>query len=315
MTDFQNDVHFLNKVKERAYYLYLNNVYDTDLERYYDALQYESSMYIYAQHSQAHCDLNCVCKFYVWCNICDLYSDKTFGLQCKCNTFYCISCIRKYLFNKKINHINKIIDYNDYKIQCPTFDKCETGFYVKDFITKDEYYGLVNKIDFKIYYCIEPDCNGTIKDNHCSTCYSEVCHNCNTKAHQDDCNSENVDALNCLLDYAGNNINKCPSCNMVLFLKHGCENVFCWNCSVMFNWVSGEISHQFSFSGQNYYNIYKGQIGQIEEKQKQEEKNDEENESEYEETHLARYEHFMPGNDEQDYLEDEMYHYIEEDYL
>lgn len=333
MDSFTYKPEFINKVKERAYYMYLeqtsNDSYSnnsrsmTDLERYYEALSTETRKYIIDLHDDIGCSGECPCQYFNYCEICYKYLKKEGSHDCDYCGFYCKDCIRQFLFNKRMNHVNKIVDYDKFKLQCPTYDKCEIGFYVKDFITKDEYYNLANKIDFKIYYCIQPKCNGVIKGNECDTCNNKVCHGCNKEAHEGECKKEDVENLNCLLEHAGNDINKCPSCDMVLFLKHGCKNVFCWNCSVMFDWITSEILHRFEFSGKNYYDIYKGQT------QLEYDKNGEklysingininelaDDELDINKVHKVRLEHFQPGDDLDDYIKYDEMEYYEDDYL
>lgn len=266
---------YSNNIKERAYYMSLKGHFNNDTERYLEAekremllLQLQNQVYniqydleetdgvvFTNEESEDEYDED----DYIYCEICyeEYKKDEIKYNECEyCGMPYCGDCLKKYITIIGIKCINKPYKYDDFKMQCPDPDGCKEGFYIKNFISEEEYINIVKKYEFKLFYCIQADCKGKLNNNECEKCHNKVCLKCNQNSHEGNCKETDINELNNLFEHSGSDINQCPNCDITIFRDYGCDSCFCWNCSRKFDWNTNDIIAEFSFSDQNYYDIY-----------------------------------------------------------
>lgn len=90
--------------------------------------------------------------------------------------------------------------------------------------------------------CSQPSCNGGITHDYtCNTCEVKYCDKC-LKVFTGDfkdhiCDSNDVKTWQMLL----NESHPCPACATRIYRISGCNDMFCTNCHIGFDWVTGNI--------------------------------------------------------------------------
>jgi hypothetical protein len=244
------------KVKERAYYMFLNNVGKSNEERYYNSLAIEQNLE--KENSEEDDEYNS--EEDDECNYCDICCNNfcVYGAINGCgNNYYCKDCVISYVKSYEPKFINKRSDYNTYKIRCPDYDCQYNCIYIKDVMPETEYNKLGTIITFSFFECNVPNCGGKLNGSICQKCNHMICLSCGQDRHNGKCKKEDKQNINLILETAGNDIEICPNCNNLIFRSSGCNSMFCWHCSVIFNWKTREIEKEFSFTGKSYYTKFK----------------------------------------------------------
>jgi hypothetical protein len=246
------------KVIEKAYTMFLNGIVKSEEKQYYNSHVIEKKLensVEYNSNSKAS-ENNDETLWGYDCYICgtNLYDS---NIIIGCNNYYCKECIAEYIKKKNPKFINKRFDYNKYKIRCPGY-YCEYNHIdINKVMTKNEYNKLGNIIVHKVTQCNIPDCGGKLNGINCQKCNQQVCLHCGENKHEDKCKKEHIKNIYKMIELAGQDVEICPRCDNLIFRNDGCDSMFCWYCSTIFNWVTGEIEKEFSFSGNSYYNKFK----------------------------------------------------------
>ena len=101
-------------------------------------------------------------------------------------------------------------------------------------------------------HCPNSKCNGFIMDKWtCGICSSKICHSClellNDKVHV--CNPDLVKNI----EEIRINTKPCPNCRVKVFKINGCQQMFCTNCKIFFDWSSLEIIKKTTFVHNPHY--------------------------------------------------------------
>lgn len=93
-----------------------------------------------------------------------------------------------------------------------------------------------DKIEKKKYICNCPEdkCRGFITDEFfCEICNLQICKLCMVKKKNvHDCNRDDIESA----DLIKNSSKPCPKCYIPIFKISGCNQMFCTNCHVVFDW-------------------------------------------------------------------------------
>lgn len=243
--------------RERAYFMHINQEYPklSDKERYEKAYEIEKEFKILHDKWK---------KKGRRCGICNTHQfSRAFKCPCKIGPL-CKDCLNGVVFNETYG-IKYIIKrpYERCTIKCPY--RCEYPLFVSPYITETQLFQNMTPLhlDNKLYVfndCINPNCEGILnKNNECEICSTKVCTSCGDLSHDGDCDPKTVDKLKELILLSGYDVNKCPSCNTVIFKSSGCNTQFCWKCSNYFDWITGRHIGMSEYSGSNYYKEYKKQ--------------------------------------------------------
>lgn len=88
--------------------------------------------------------------------------------------------------------------------------------------------------------CPVADCRGFLSSRYkCGVCNGRVCPDCHIelKEEKHDCEPDLVKTVEELKKTTKN----CPNCHVPIFKSSGCDQMWCVNCHVAFNWKTGEI--------------------------------------------------------------------------
>lgn len=189
------------------------------------------------------------------CSVCYTKCSQKTVNKCDCGNKVCDNCLISQLSNN-YGVTFQDPDYETHSIDCLVPD-CKSQIPTKSFIDEESFSDSVKQIILKPKYCVENNCNGLLNDGTCEKCHSVVCKKCHQRFHDGDCNEEDIEMLQKTAGYGGNYFRNCPRCDELIFKNEGCENMFCWNCSITFNWYDDYDYTSFDFSGYNFYKLYK----------------------------------------------------------
>ena len=87
--------------------------------------------------------------------------------------------------------------------------------------------------------CPIGDCRGFLNDKWiCGTCEVETCSKCNERKTDDhECNEDSIKSMELLKK----DTKPCPGCGTMIHKINGCSQIFCVECHIAFDWVSGVI--------------------------------------------------------------------------
>lgn len=190
------------------------------------------------------------------CKVCYNMSPKRSATICECGNQVCNRCLVRQVSNKYSISFKKP-DYETHSIDCLN-PECDLKILSKSFMSQLDFSRTVKELNLKPKYCVENDCNGFLNNGKCVKCYTDVCQKCHQKFHDGDCKEEDIEVLQKTVQYGGCYFRNCPRCNELIFKNEGCENMFCWNCSITFDWEGDMDEYKtFDFSGYNFYKLYK----------------------------------------------------------
>ena len=129
--------------------------------------------------------------------------------------------------NKKINNLRK-------KLKELEQDLIINQHNIDDYI-EDVRNNLQVNTDKKLENCPDINCNGYIEDNVCGVCRKKVCENCFELLNNNHKCSE--DTLKSIKEIK-KNYKKCPYCKVPIQRSEGCNQMFCTNCHIFFNYVT-----------------------------------------------------------------------------
>ena len=86
--------------------------------------------------------------------------------------------------------------------------------------------------------CPFTDCRGFIEVNHkCGTCLRKVCRVCFDPDDDDHkCDQSTIESLKVIDEET----KRCPNCAVCIFKVSGCDQMWCTNCNIAFDWKTGE---------------------------------------------------------------------------
>ena len=89
--------------------------------------------------------------------------------------------------------------------------------------------------------CPDEKCRGYVTDKHiCDLCNLEICSSCLMIKHESHiCNRDDVKSANIIKESS----KSCPKCFVPIFKSSGCNQMFCTNCHIVFDWESLKIDN------------------------------------------------------------------------
>lgn len=162
------------------------------------------------------------------------------------------------------NSLNLILDEKDTNLEILN-NKLNLMENKKDENTEKEVY---------ICNCPNTKCKGFVTNNYfCALCNLEICESCMVEKKENHiCNRNDVKSALIVKESS----KPCPKCYVPIFKSSGCNQMFCTNCNVVFDWVSLKIdngqvhnAHYFEWmtsqNNQRNINIEEVACGDIEE--------------------------------------------------
>lgn len=92
--------------------------------------------------------------------------------------------------------------------------------------------------------CPDEECRGMIesKSFKCGVCDQKVCRRCRVARHDNDnheCKEEDIETMKLLRK----DTKPCPKCAVPIYRLSGCRQMYCTQCHVVFDWVTGNEEH------------------------------------------------------------------------
>jgi hypothetical protein len=202
----------------------------------------------------------------IQCSVCfNKWPCKTINI-CDCDSKVCFNCLSNNVITNNAITFKKP-NYDTHNTKCLNFN-CRKQILTKSFMANSNFNRNIKQMHIKPKYCVENNCNGLLNDGVCEKCDSVSCESCHQLFHDGDCEEENLKLLESTVGHGGSTFRNCPKCDELIFKNEGCENMFCWNCSITFNWYDeydsdrsnnsdGEQYTTFDFTGHNFYKLYK----------------------------------------------------------
>ena len=188
------------------------------------------------------------------CESCYTYFKNIDMYRCQYDDI-CKKCIQMHFEKNNNEYMGYKPKYSEYTILCPCG---EETILLSKYVSEEVYNKtMISKGFPKPQYCYRHDCNGSLKGTKCRKCGDRTCVTCHQKFHEGKCKKEDLKTLDVIVKSAGNDFKNCPNCKELIFKSEGCNNQFCWNCSRLFEWDTGELKGSFACSDKNYYEIYK----------------------------------------------------------
>lgn len=86
--------------------------------------------------------------------------------------------------------------------------------------------------------CPENNCRGFIQENTCGVCSIQICLRCQEKTDSNHlCRVEVLQSLALI----NQDSKACPHCNVLIYKIAGCNHMYCTNCLIHFDWMTGDI--------------------------------------------------------------------------
>jgi len=86
-----------------------------------------------------------------------------------------------------------------------------------------------------VFPCPVKECRGFIEMGVCGTCKVVICLKCHEKlSDQHVCKAEDLQSIALLMSDS----KPCPKCCAMIHKTHGCNHMYCTNCSTHFDWIS-----------------------------------------------------------------------------
>lgn len=110
-----------------------------------------------------------------------------------------------------------------------------------------------------IMKCPQVDCRGYIDTHYkCGTCTKSICERCHialvSTSHSHTCNKDDIKSAALVIKET----KPCPRCMTLIFKASGCNQMFCTQCHVIFDWSTGQIDdgiihnpHYFEYLANN----------------------------------------------------------------
>jgi len=99
--------------------------------------------------------------------------------------------------------------------------------------------------------CADPSCRGFLSTAwKCGICSRRTCHRCHVIKVEDEdhvCHPDNVETVNLL----SNDSKTCPKCGVYIYKTDGCNQMWCTQCHIAFDWITGRI--QTKVHNPHYY--------------------------------------------------------------
>lgn len=262
------DPILLEKTKERAYYMSINNEFPelNNEEIFEKAFIIENKKHNTPRFKYTVANPNPNPK----CNLCSKQYHLVWNYNCltKCNSKICKTCIVIYILSKLKNmKFMYTPEYKNVQIKCFTY--CNGKIYIHPYISEDEFHNVCKKTDlglgdkiFNITQCVKPDCNGILNNDTCIECESKVCFKCSQLSHEGVCDKNIIHMIQETIKIGETGeIQQCPKCQDIIFKDGGCLSMFCWKCSNQFTWGDNTVMNDDEFSykekGTSYYNKWK----------------------------------------------------------
>lgn len=116
-------------------------------------------------------------------------------------------------------------------------------------VTDAPYTPYHHKLD-PVLICPSPECLGVIVGTSCSNCGIEICLKCKDPVHSTTkCNTDTVQSLKTIRAET----KPCPNCNVPIVLAGGCNQMFCTQCHIAFDYTSGSIIQNGAIHNPHYY--------------------------------------------------------------
>lgn len=102
-----------------------------------------------------------------------------------------------------------------------------------------------------IMRCPYNDCRGFVAIDHvCGTCKAKVCNKCHmplTDTHV--CKSDDISSA----ELIKNDSKPCPNCVTSIFKISGCNQMFCTQCHIAFDWITGQVEKDVIMHNPHYF--------------------------------------------------------------
>jgi len=136
--------------------------------------------------------------------------------------------------------------------------KSKSLFFAKDINSKIQ--GAKKKTVTYLFKCPHEECRGFVSDKYqCGTCACKVCCTCHVELNGDakhKCKKEDKATAMMVM----RETKPCPKCKTLIFKASGCNQMFCTQCHVAFDWESGQIDTGVIHNPHYYELLSKGQI-------------------------------------------------------